>query len=155
MNRFTLTQVFLFWVLGFGSLFWFLRKPISRWLGKFSLPHIVNYYSILLPVILLEEAFTIEVPYFWGILPIILAFYIMVFPVYLLQRWLRFPFWVSCIVMGCWGCFNEFILVGRIKYIDNGLVLLILVTLCFFIYAVMLILPSYYLEGRLRNEVGA
>jgi len=151
MVRLTLLQVFLIWVSGFGTLSIVARRKVAALAGRAPLPRIVNYYIIATPIILLEEALTIEVPYFWGILPMILVFYIMLFPLYLIQRYTGCSFLLASLLFGAWGCFNEFILVGRISQL-GGLVLFVMCVLCFLIYAVMAILPSYYLQVSLKNK---
>ncbi len=149
MVRFTLTQVFLLWVLGFGTLAWFTRKHVAALARRTHLPRVVNYYLVLTPVILLEEALTIEVPYFWGILPMLLAFYILFLPLYLVQRYSRCSFVLASLLAGAMGCANEFLVVGRVHQVDRWQVLLILNALCFLIYAVMALWPTYYLQSAL------
>lgn len=153
MIRFTLAEVFVYWVLGFGGLSLLTRKAVARLARKTRLPRIVNYYLILTPVILIEEALTIEVPYFWGILPMVAVFYIMFLPLYLVQRYGRRSFLLVSLFFGAWGVFNEFIVVGRIYALEAmpRPVLLILCALCFLIYAVMALWPSYYLQASLEE----
>ncbi len=153
MVRLTLLQIFLLWVVGFGGLSLWVR----RWIAIFAdrvllwLPPAIKYYIVATPVILLEEALTIEVPNFWGVLPIVLAFYIMFLPVYLFQRYTECSFWLASSLFGVLGCYNEFILVGRIHQMD-GLVLFIMCTLCFLIHVVMALLPSYYLQFSIKRS---
>jgi hypothetical protein len=101
------------------------------------------------------NALTIETPYFWNVVPMVLAFYVMLLPLYLIQRYTRCSFVLASALFGAWGCFNEFILVGRIHEM-GGVVLLIMCSLCFLIYAVIAILPTYYVqasaETRSRNH---
>jgi hypothetical protein len=148
VKRLLLTQVFLFWVVGFGTLSWLIRKLVARLVSKTGLPRVVNYYILvtpITPIVCLEEALTIEIPYFWGILPRLLAAYILFLPLFLLQRYSRISALAASLLFGAFGCFNEFILVGRINQIDNWLVLTVMLGLCFLIYAIMAWLPSYYL----------
>lgn len=147
----SLTFVFVVWVLGFGAFSIATRKIIAQNIARWKLPIIVKYYLILTPIILLEEALTIEVPYFWGILPMIIAFYIIFLPVFLFQRFTRVSFLVTSIVCGGWGWVNEFLFVGRIHQV-NGLVLVILSVLGWLIYTVMAILPSAYLQWELDTQ---
>jgi hypothetical protein len=153
MVRFTLAEVFVYWVLGFGAFSLCTRKAVARVARKTRLPRIVSYYLILTPVILIEEALTIEVPYFWGILPMVAVFYIMFLPLYLVQRYGRCSFMLVSLLFGAWGVFNEFILVGRIYALGDlpRPVLLVLCVLCFLIYAVMAVWPSYYLQTSLKE----
>ena len=151
MVRFTLTQVFLLWVLGFGTLAWCTRRRVAALARRTHLPRVLNYYLLVTPVILLEEALTIEVPYFWGILPMLLAFYILFLPLYLVQRYSRCSFVLASLLFGAMGCANEFLVVGRIRQVDEWQVLVILNALCFLIYAVMALWPTYYLEAALAQ----
>jgi hypothetical protein len=151
--RFTLMQVFLFWILGCGALALLTRRRAADIARRTRVPRILAYYLLVTPAILVEEAFTIEVPYFWGILPMILVFYILFFPLYLVQRYSRCSFILASLLFGAMGVFNEFILVGRIYVLrERPAVLLILCALCFLIYAVMAIWPTYYLQAAVRKE---
>ena len=145
MVRLTLLQVFLIWVAGFGTVSILARRKVATLASEVRLPCVVKYYIIATPIILLEESLTLEVPYFWGIIPILAAFYVLFLPLYVIQRVTRCSFVFASLLFGAMGCFNEFILVGRIRSLD-GPVLLIMCPLCFLIYAVMAIMPSYYLQ---------
>ncbi len=140
--------IFLVWVLGFGTFSIVFRKTIAKYVIHFNLPVFLKYYLILTPIILLEEALTIEVPYFWGIIPMIVVFYIFFLLLYLIQRSTRCSYLVLSIICGCLGWVNEFLIVGRIYRVD-GLALVLLSVLCWLIYAVMAILPSAYLQREL------
>ncbi|MBI5723084.1 MAG: hypothetical protein HZA50_03920 [Planctomycetes bacterium] len=147
-----LLLVFVVWVLGFGTFSIVSRKVVATTVARFHAPKIVNYYLILTPIILLEEALNIEVPYFWGIIPIIFSFYICTFlPIYIFQRLTRSSWLVTSAVCGFLGWINEFLLGGRIHHVNNGLVLAVLGILCWLIYAVMAILPSAYLQWELNH----
>ena len=151
MARLTLSQVFLIWVAGFGTASLMARHRLADLVEGLRLPRIIKYYAIATPIILIEEALTIEVPYFWGILPMLVVFYIMFFLFYLIQRVTRCSFVIASLLFGALGCFNEFIIVGRIHQLNAG-VLLIMGSLCFLIYSVMAILPSYFLQVALRTN---
>jgi len=156
MIRFTLMQVFLFWVLGCGALALVMRRCAAAIARRTRLPRILAYYLLVTPAILVEEAFTIEVPYFWGILPMIAVFYVLFLPLYLVQRFSRCSFILASLLFGAMGVFNEFIVVGRIYALAGRgwLLPVILCTLCFLIYAVMAIWPAYYLQEAIRKEGG-
>ena len=145
MVKFTLFQVFLIWVIGFGTISLMVRKKFAILVDRFRFPRVVKYYLVAIPIILMEESLTIKVPFFWGILPMLLIFCVHLLPLYLIQRYTRCSFLLSSALFGAWGCFNEFILVGRIHRI-SGLTLVIMCVLCFLIYAVMAILPAYWLQ---------
>ncbi len=146
-----LLVVFLVWILGFGVFSIAFRKMIARYIAYLNIPVFLKYYLILTPIILLEEALTIEVPYFWGILPMIVVFYIFFLLLYLFQRITRCSWLVLSILCGSLGWVNEFLIVGRIHQV-NGLALVILSILCWLIYAVMAILPSAYLQWELNPQ---
>lgn len=151
MIKLTLLQVFLIWVVGFGAVSLLVRRGVADLVDELRLPRLFKYYAIATPIILMEEALTIEVPYFWGILPMLVVFYIMFLPLYLVQWGTRCSSVLASLLFGAWGCFNEFILVGRVNQL-NGAVLVVMVALCFLIYSVMAILPTYYLQAALRRE---
>lgn len=71
---------------------------------------------------------------------------------YTIQRYLHWPAWLMIVLVGALGWINEFLIVGRIHLMD-GLVLLIMSVLCWMIYAVMAILPSYYLQYWLKENM--
>lgn len=151
MMRHSLTFVFVVWVLGFGMLSLATRNVVARNVARWKLPLIFKYYLILTPIVLLEEALTIEVPYFWGILPILAAFYLFFFLLFLFQRFTRVSFFVTSLIFGGLGWINEFLFVGRIYQI-SGLALFIMSILCWLIYSVMAILPSAYLQWELEHS---
>ncbi len=150
MAKLTLSQVFLIWVAGFGTVSLMARHRLTDLVEGLRLPRMMKYYLIATPMILMEEALTIEVPYFWGILPMLVVFYIMFLPLYLIQRVTRCSFVLASLLFGALGCFNEFIFVGRIHQLNGG-VLLVMASLCFLIYSVMAILPSYFLQASLKR----
>ena len=64
MARLSLLQVFLIWVAGFGTLSLALRRRVADLVDGTRLPRIIKYLAIATPIILMEEALTIEIPYF-------------------------------------------------------------------------------------------
>ncbi len=149
--RHSLVVIFIVWVLGFGAFSIASRKGIAKYVAHFNMPRFLKYYLILTPIILLEESLTIEVPYFWGIIPMIVVFYIFFLLLYLFQSLTRCSYVVLSVICGCLGWINEFLIVGRIHQVD-GLALGILSVLCWLIYAVMAILPSAYLQWELNPQ---
>lgn len=150
MAKLTLSQVFVIWVAGFGTVSLMARHRLTDLVEGVRLPRMIKYYAIATPIILMEEALTMEVPYFWGILPMLAVFYLMFLPLYLIQRVTRCSFVLASLLFGALGCFNEFIFAGRIHELNGG-VLLVMGPLCFLIYGVMAILPSYFLQTALRR----
>jgi hypothetical protein len=149
----SLLLVFIIWVVGFGSFSIKARERIAQAASRIKAPIVVKYYLLLLPVILLEEALTIEVPYFWCILPMVVAFYIIFLPIYLFQRFTRCSYLAAAAAAGCLGWVNEFLIVGRINQLQR-LTLLVMSILGWLIYAVMAILPAAYLQWELSREGG-
>ena len=147
----SLTFIFLAWVIGFGACAFLVRERLCQALLNKNVPLLVGYYSLVLPIILIEESLTIEVPYFWGILPMVITFSIYFFLLYLVQRTTKVSSWQIIILCGSLGWVNEFLLVGHIHQM-NGLVLGIMSILCWLIYAVMEILPSYYVQKYLKEQ---
>ena len=145
MKQHSLLFVFIVWVCGFGIFSCLARRVIYFQVKRLHLSPLLSYLLILFPIILIEEYLTIEVPYFWGILPMIVTFSIFFLVPYIIQRYLHCPAWLMIILTGVLGWLNEFLLVGRIHQM-NGLVLGIMSILCWMIYAVMAILPSTYLQ---------
>ena len=62
----SLTFIFLAWVIGFGACAFLVRERLCQALLNKNVPLLVGYYSLVLPIILIEESLTIEVPYFLG-----------------------------------------------------------------------------------------
>lgn len=148
-----LTYVFLFWVLGFGKLSYIIKHKIAEFFLKSKLPRLVNYLLILTPIVLIEEALTIETPYFWGIIPMLIVFYLFFGLLYLIQKYTKLDYIKTSLICGVLGWINEFILVGRINHPDmNGFILIIMSVLCILIYAVMAILPSYYIQKTFSKK---
>lgn len=147
----SLLTIFTLWVLGFGSLSHIAKFAIEQRVNALKIPIILRYYLVLTPIVLLEEALTIEVPYFWGVLPILFAFYLLFLVVYLFQRYLLKSYISAIILAGALGWINEFIIVGRVHKIQNALILGVISLICFSIYAVMAIIPSYILQEHLKR----
>lgn len=151
MQRFSLPEIFLVWVVGIGTGSILLKQRIASLARLIPLPCLVMYGIIATPLILLEEALTIEVPYFWGVLPRLAAFYILFLPLYIIQRFTKCSYITASLLFGIGGWINEFLLVGRI-HLWTGLVLWLMSLFCFLIYAVLALLPSYYLQEILRRN---
>jgi hypothetical protein len=147
----SITQVFIVWVLGFGAFSLWSKKFIAQAVNRLNLPSLFKYFLVLTPVALLEESLTIQQPYFWGIIPIMIAFYIVFFVIYLFQRYTRSSYLTSAIVAGCVGWVTEFFMNGLINQV-SGLILIVMSVLCFFIYAVMALLPGYCLQYELQKK---
>jgi hypothetical protein len=142
--HFSLTAVFFYWVVGFGFLFLLVRDKTASFFHRVKAPLLLRYYLILTPVALVEEAFTIQNPYFWGILPIMISFYIYYLVIFIIQKTTRVHWLAMCLINGLLGWINEFLLGGMIHKVP-GLALLVMSPLCILIYAVMTILPAYWL----------
>lgn len=151
MSQFTLTQVFLIWIVGFGMLSYVLKNKVSEIFLKSKLPEIINYYIILTPLVLIEEFLTCETqPYLSCIKITLPAFYILFIFLYLIQRYSKLNYVAVSFVFGLIGWFNEFIIVGRINKLSPPIIILF-TALVISIYAVIAILPSYYLEKSLNR----
>ncbi len=151
MSQFSLTQVFLIWIVGFGMLSYVLKNKVSEIFLKSKLPEIINYYIILTPLVLIEEFLTCETqPYLSCIKITLPAFYILFIFLYLIQRYSKLNYVAVSFVFGLIGWFNEFIIVGRINKLSPPIIILF-TALVISIYAVIAILPSYYLEKSLNR----
>lgn len=138
--------VFLVWVLGFGSISIFARNRITRFLLNSKSPFIISYFVLIIPIVLIEKSLTIEVPYFWGIIPMVIIFSIYFLLLLIIQKIFHFGFILMVVISGFLGWINEFLLVGRIHQM-SGLVLVIMSVLCWLIYAVMEILPATLVQN--------
>jgi hypothetical protein len=139
--------VFIVWVVGFGLFSILTRTQISRMLLKVGLPVIAGYYILLLPIIMIEESLTIEVPYFWGIVPMLITFSIFFLLLFIIQKLFTAKSMLMVCLCGTLGWVNEFLVVGRIHQM-GGLILVIMSILCWLIYAVMEILPATYVQDH-------
>jgi len=155
MSDFTLTEVFLIWIVGFGTLSYMLREKVAGILLRSKLPSIVNYYIILTPLVLIEEFLTCEIqPYLSCIRVTLIAFYILFIPLYFIQRFTRIGHVGMSVLFGLIGWLNEFILVGRIHELSLPIIILF-TALVIPIYAVLAILPCYYLEKSLSSQASS
>ena len=84
-------------------------------------------------------------------LPILLSFYLFFFIIYVLQRFIIHSSAVIIVITGIAGWINEFILVGRIHHFKFDLVLIVMSFLCFLIYAVMAVIPSFMLQEHIEQ----
>ncbi len=128
-----------------------LKNKVSEIFLKSKLPEIINYYIILTPLVLIEEFLTCETqPYLSCIKITLPAFYILFIFLYLIQRYSKLNYVAVSFVFGLIGWFNEFIIVGRINKLSPPIIILF-TALVISIYAVIAILPSYYLEKSLNR----
>ena len=141
------------WIFIFGGIFLFFKKKLTNKLANNSLPIIANYFIIAIPVTLIEEFFTCEIGYPMCtavIVPVFLAVFLVLF---VLQYFTKLNYLIYSSLFALFGLFNEFIVVGRIKmYTDFTIaqwILLAIITLL--IYFVMAILPTYYLQRKLKK----
>lgn len=151
-----LLVVFFVWVVGFGVLSFYLRDSVAALFIKRSrFPRYVNFLIIALLLVVIEEAFTcgsfpscliITVPAFWLHL---LLFYVPL----VLFGILRFRFWTIVLLYGLWGSFWEFIVDGKYTWFyEQGVAaFFVLVILNTLIYAVIAMLPVYYLKRSFSN----
>ncbi len=151
MEKFSLTQVFLLWIIGFGIFSITMRKIVARVFLKSKLPRIINYYIILTPLVLIEEYLTCEIPFFSCIKTTLIAFYLFFIALYVIQKLIKMSYIKTSLLFGCIGWFNEFILVGRIEVLTLPQAILFTV-LVILIYGVVAILPSYYLEQTFNSD---
>ena len=149
----SLTWIVLVWVLGVGALSVALKDKVASIVVGLRIPVLVGYYLLVTPLILIEEALTIQVPYFWGIVPMIGAFYLLFLALLGIQRLLGLGWLATSGVCGLLGWVNEFLVVGRIHQISAG-VLLAMSLLCVAIYSVMAIVPAAYLHAAGRDRRG-
>jgi len=151
MSEFTLEQVILIWIVGFGTLSYLSRKRVAEVFLKSRLPRIVNYYIILTPLVLVEEYLTCEIqPYLSCIQVTLIAFYILFILPYFIQRFIKLSYARTSILFGLIGWVNEFLVVGRIYKLPVPITILFSV-LVVPIYGVLAILPSYYLERTMKE----
>ncbi|MCK5615679.1 hypothetical protein KAR91_78165 [Candidatus Pacearchaeota archaeon] len=151
MADLTLTQVFLIWVLGFGIISMISKEKIVNIFKKSKLPTILNYYIILTPLVLIEEALTCETPFFSCIKVTLIAFYLFFLILYFIQKTFKLGYIKTSIIFGLIGWVNEFIIVGRINVLTPPQIILFTV-LGILIYSVLAILPSYYLEQTFKKK---
>lgn len=151
MVHLPLLVVFLIWVIGFGSLFLAIKEKVAKIFLKNKLPRWINYLLIPIVPILIEESLTCEssFPYFVSvILPAFLLFFLIL---YFFQKTFKLSWRQGIIVFGILGTFNEFFVVGRVYLLlSMPVILAIMIVICFCIYAVLAILPSYYYERTLK-----
>lgn len=153
MSDFTLTEIFLIWIVGFGIVSYLLRKKVAGIFLKSKLPRILNYYIILTPLVIIEEYLTCEIQPFLSCIKVtLIAFYILFFLLYFIQRFTKFSHVRISVMFGLMGWFNEFILVGRIYQLSLPIIILF-TGLVIPIYAILAVLPCYYLEKSLSSPM--
>jgi hypothetical protein len=119
-----LLRVVIIWIIGFGTISILIKERVSKKLIELGIPLPAGYYLLVTPIILMEEALTIEGPYFWGILPMILAFYSFFLILFIIQRVGRIDNWIMVAISGTLGWINEFLIVGRINQMDGPVLLI-------------------------------
>lgn len=149
MGAVDLVGVFLIWVLGFGTLSYFARDRVISLFSRSPLPRMANYYIILLPLVLVEEYLTCEItPYLSCIQVTVPVFALFFALIYIIQKYAKLSWLHAAALAGILGWVAEFIGVGRLPVIAAAgpAILAIMSVLCFLIYAVLAMLPSYYAE---------
>ncbi len=140
---------FIFFVIGIGSLSYFFRETLSRWVKIHSpLPVAINFFLIATPLIMIEEMFTCELDPF---LPLCIAktypiFIILLLVPYCLQKFTPVSWQINVVFFGLLGWFAEFILAGRIYQPIPLPILMLLTAWVISIYAVISLLPLHYLH---------
>ncbi len=140
----TLTEVFLYWIVGAGALSLWGRKWIASLAHAIPLPRILIYYLLLLPLVLAEEALTCEVSYLPCITVTLPAFALLFLILYGIDSIHDFSPISLSVLFGAMGWINEFIFVGRI-HTYSLIQTLALSPLTFLIYFVLAIIPAYFL----------
>ena len=147
--------VIIGWIFIFGGIFLFFKRKLTNKLANNSFPIIINYFILAIPIILIEEGFTCEIGYpmcVGVIVPIFLAAFLVFFA---LQYFTKLHYLTCSSLFALLGLFNEFIIVNRInnpEYASFTIVqwiLLAIITLL--IYFVMAILPTYYLQRKVKE----
>lgn len=141
----TLMQVFILWIVGVGSISYYIKDTIARVFSQSKLPRIVAYYSIATPLILIEEFLTCETPFFTCIQTTLPAFYIFFLILFGIQIFFNLSYLRSSIIFGMLGWVNEFIFVGRIYELSIPHIVLFTI-LVIPIYAIVALIPSNYLQ---------
>ena len=115
------------------------------------LPRIINYFIILTPLVLVEEFLTCDIrPYLSRVKITLPAFYLLFIVLYFVQRFAKTNYRTTSIIFGCIGWFTEFVVNGLmyILPIPTTVLFSVLVVL---IYAVLALMPTYYLEKTLPH----
>ncbi|MBI2629042.1 hypothetical protein HYW74_03090 [Candidatus Pacearchaeota archaeon] len=147
--------VIIGWILFFGLVFLFFKKKLTNKLVNNSLPKIINYFIIAIPVTLIEEFFTCEIGYPACVAFIVPVFLVVFLILFAIQYFTKLNYLICSSLFALFGLFNEFIIVDRIhnplyaNLIMAQWVFLAIITLL--IYFVMAILPTYYLQRKLKN----
>jgi hypothetical protein len=144
--HYTLWQMTLIWVLGCGALSFLLKDQVLLGLSKLSYPRLVKFFILTTPLILIEEFLTCEIAFLSCIKVTLPAFsFLLWLFVYLLNKWKKLPYLLTSLIFGLMGWVNEFILVGRIHWYPLKIILIVS-PITVLIYAVLAILPAYYLS---------
>ncbi|PIS04547.1 MAG: hypothetical protein COT81_05885 [Candidatus Buchananbacteria bacterium CG10_big_fil_rev_8_21_14_0_10_42_9] len=146
MDRFTLIEVFLYWIIIIGGLSFFLKDFFANNIKKYSpFGRPINFLILAFPLVLIEEYLTCETPYKECIVITLPAFLILYLILYFIQKKFKLSYLKASVTLGVLGWINEFILVGRINELTLPLLVLFSI-LGFLIYFVLAIIPSYYLS---------
>lgn len=147
-----LVVIFIVWILGGGVLSLFLRQRIAEWLQNHAtFPRVINFYILLTPLVLVEEYLTCEVPYGQCLFITVPAFYFLFAVLYVIQTRWALSWLHATILFGIVGWIDEFLLVGRL-FAYPPTIVMIITPLTFFIYAVLAIIPTTYLETSMRQR---
>lgn len=149
--NFTLTEVFIYWVLMGGVLSAIFKGPVARVFLKINLPVILLYFLILTPLALIEKKFTCEItPYSACIQTVFPALFLLFLILFFVQRLTRCNYKKIVILAGLLGWINEMILIDRINQL-NLFYIVIFTALIIPVYGVLAILPAYYLEKIIKK----
>ena len=142
----SLYVVFLVWVVGFGAFSLLSKEKVCAAVGRLNLSKPVSFAIIAVPLILVEEYLTAEGPYLSTIAITIPAFLFFFLILYAIIRAFKLRYRGAAAVYGVLGWINEFLIVGRLRTLSSSIsVLLLMSILAFLIYAVLALLPTYYI----------
>lgn len=143
--HYSIPQIVFIWIIGGGILSWLLKDIIVAKLQSLAWRRLAKFYLIVIPLILIEEFLTCETPYLSCLKITLPAFCFLLLFVYWIGIFTRMPYWLTTILFGLFGWYDEFILVGRLyRYPSN--ITLILTPITILIYMLLAFLPSYYLS---------
>lgn len=154
MRQVNIAWVVLIWIMGCGSLFLFIKSFIVQLTTNLRLPRVIIYLLVSTLPILFEEYLTCEAPYGSCVSITLWAFYFLFLILYTLQTYFKLSWQKAIFLFGLIGWYNEFLLVGRI-YDYPIKITAVLTPITILIYAVLAILPAYYLSQteKLKNQL--
>ena len=148
INMLGLLEVFLILLIGFGIFSFVSRQRISTAVDRLKIPELAAYIIIAVPLILVEEFLTAEGPYLSTIVVTLPAFLFFFLILFVIIRIFKINYLGASAVFGAMGWVNEFLLVGRLWSLASlPVVLLVMSILAFMIYAVLALLPTYYITN--------